>query len=90
MNRVLSFPCVFVLIALLAFAMPASAQKLRIYCEDDRPLQFKTPDGSLTGLTVEVVQEIQKRVGNTDPIQMLPWARGQRRRQGGCYCVTSS
>ena len=56
--------------------MPASAQKLQIYCEDDKPLQFKTPDGNLTGLTVEVVQEIQKRVGNTDPIQMLPWARG--------------
>ena len=61
---------------LLTFTMPASAQKLQIFCEDDKPMQFKAADGSLTGLTVEVVQEIQKRVGNTDPIQMLPWARG--------------
>ena len=76
MNRVLSVFCLVVFMTLLAFTMPASAQKLQIYCEDDKPLQFKTPDGNLTGLTVEVVQEIQKRVGNTDPIQMLPWARG--------------
>ena len=61
---------------LLAFAMPASAQKLQIFCEDDKPMQFKAADGSLTGLTVEVVQEIQRRVGNNDPIQMVPWARG--------------
>jgi polar amino acid transport system substrate-binding protein len=25
---------------------------------------------------VELVQEIQKRAGNTDPIQLVPWARG--------------
>ena len=76
MNWSLPTRCLIAFMMLLTFTMPASAQKLRIYCEDDRPLQFKTPDGSLTGLTVEVVQEIQKRLGNTDPIQMLPWARG--------------
>ena len=30
----------------------------------------------LTGLTIEIVQEIQKRVGNNDKIQVVPWARG--------------
>ena len=38
--------------------------------------QFLDADGRLTGYTIELVQEIQKRVGNTDAIQMVPWARG--------------
>lgn len=64
-----------VLLALL-FVVSLSAQNLTIYCEDDSPMQFKGPDGQLTGMTVEMVRQIQERVGNTDPIQMVPWARG--------------
>jgi polar amino acid transport system substrate-binding protein len=52
------------------------AQTLALYCEDDRPLQFVGSDGKLTGFTIEIVQEIQKRLGNNDPIQVVPWARG--------------
>lgn len=52
------------------------AQSLSLYCEEDRPLQFYDSDGKLTGLTIEIVQEIQKRVGNNDPIQVVPWSRG--------------
>jgi polar amino acid transport system substrate-binding protein len=52
------------------------AQSLSIYCEDDTPLQFVGADGKLTGFSIEIVQEIQKRVGNTDQIHMVPWARG--------------
>ena len=63
-------------IAVLIFAVSLSAQNLGIYCENDAPFQFMGPDGKLTGMNVEFVQEIQKRVGNTDPIQMVPWARG--------------
>ena len=76
MNWSLPTRCLIAFMMLLTFTMPASAQKLQIYCEDVRTLQFKTPDRSLTGLVVEVVQEIQKRVGNSDPIKMVPWARG--------------
>ena len=71
-----SLSCLLLFGGMSLLPLPASAQKLEIFCEEDRPLQFKAPDGSLTGLAVEVVQEIQKRVGNTDPIQMVPWARG--------------
>ena len=63
-----------VLAVLAATALPA--QSLRIYCEDDPPMQIKAADGSLSGMTVEIVREIQKRVGNQDPILMVPWARG--------------
>lgn len=63
------------LLALVA-ALGLSAQHLRIYTEINAPLQFVGEDGKLTGLAVDVVKEIQRRVGNTDPIEVVPWARG--------------
>lgn len=50
--------------------------QLTIYCEEDQPREFLTKDGALSGMSVEIVREIQKRVGNTDQIKMVPWARG--------------
>ena len=55
--------------------LPAAAQSLSIYCEESAPYQIVKPDGSLTGLSFEVVREIQKRTGNCDPIQLVPWNR---------------
>lgn len=54
----------------------ASPQEMNILCEDGPPFQIVNADGTLSGLTVEVVQELQRRVGNTDIIQVVPWARG--------------
>jgi polar amino acid transport system substrate-binding protein len=54
----------------------AFAQQLTILCEDDKTLQFRTADGKPAGFAVELVQELQKRVGNKDEIQAVPWARG--------------
>lgn len=51
-------------------------ENLTIYCEDDPPNQIITSDGRLTGMTVEIIREIQQRVGNQDPITVVPWARG--------------
>lgn len=65
-----------VLFLLLAVAGGAFAQRLTIYCEDDPPNQFLGPDGQLTGMTVEIATEIKRRIGNPDPIQLVPWARG--------------
>lgn len=53
-----------------------SAPKMAIFAEEDRPLQFYNQQRQLTGLGVEVMQEIQRRVGNQDPIQIVPWSRG--------------
>lgn len=55
---------------------PASTTGFNIYCEDNAPFQFLEKDGTLTGMSVELVREIQKRVGNTDTIYVVPWARG--------------
>jgi polar amino acid transport system substrate-binding protein len=60
----------------LSLATLLPAQSLNIYCEEAPPNQFLGPDGQLTGMCVELVREIQWRVGNADPIQVVPWARG--------------
>lgn len=65
-----------ILISGLFFCTNLFAQDLSIYCEDDTPLQFVGTDGRLTGFTIEIVEEIQKRVGNKDEIHLVPWARG--------------
>ena len=52
------------------------SQTLSIYCEENAPFQFTDANKNLKGLSVELVQAIQKRVGNTDPIEVAPWARG--------------
>jgi polar amino acid transport system substrate-binding protein len=54
------------------------AQNLNVYCEDDFPMQYKN-NGVLTGFALEVVQEIQKRIGNHDVIQFVPWSRGMHK-----------
>jgi polar amino acid transport system substrate-binding protein len=66
----------FFLFSLFLFPMQVGAQKLFLYAENDHPLQFVDDSGKLTGFTVEIVKEIQKRVGNMDLIQMVPWSRG--------------
>ena len=66
---------VFGLLVGMTMALSVSAQSLMILCENDPPVQFRDANGNLTGYTVELVREIQRRVGNQDEIKMLPWAR---------------
>lgn len=67
---------VIVLIMLVILSACAFAQAIRIYTEDSPPLQTKQSDGSLGGYAVNLVVELQRRVGNSDEIHMVPWARG--------------
>lgn len=57
-------------------AVALAAQDITIYTEDNAPAQFKDADGKLAGYAVELVQELQKRIGNKTEIQLVPWARG--------------
>ncbi len=68
--------CACVMFFFLSMVTVISAQSLVIYTENDPPSQFLDKDGKLTGYMIEVVQEIQKRVGNTDKVELVPWARG--------------
>lgn len=56
----------------------AWAQQLTILTEVNPPLQVKLANGEPGGPTVAVVREIQRRLNNTDPIELVPWARGYR------------
>lgn len=52
-----------------------SAKDLQIFTEENKPLNF-TEGGKVTGYATEIVQEIQKRLGTSESIQVVPWARG--------------
>lgn len=69
MRKIISLAAVGIL-----FSLPCAAQTLNIYCEDQS--QAKGPDGRFVGVDWDIVSEIQKRVGNSDKIQLVPWTRG--------------
>jgi polar amino acid transport system substrate-binding protein len=53
----------------------AHADDVRIFCDEAPPTNYEAKDGSVKGFTVDVVREIQKRVGNTSEINVYPWNR---------------
>lgn len=58
----------------LGWVLAAQAAELRILTTEVPPLAF-TRDGQVTGFCVEVVKEIQQRLGDNTPIEVMPWAR---------------
>ena len=65
--------CILAAICFL-LASTASSTELIILTENLPPLNY-IKDGNLVGPAVEMVQEIQKRVGSHELIQVYPWAR---------------
>lgn len=66
-------------ILLLSLLMAlAAAQDLKIYTEEDPPYNFSGPEGNPAGFGVEVVEALQRRLGTSFQIQILPWARAYR------------
>jgi len=61
--------------AVSGFLSLAQAKDLQIFTEENKPLNF-TEGGKVTGYATEIVQEIQKRIGTSEAIQVVPWARG--------------
>lgn len=47
---------------------------LKIYTEDLPPVNY-LHEGRLVGVSVDIVQEIQKRINDKTAIQVMPWAR---------------
>jgi polar amino acid transport system substrate-binding protein len=71
--------CVFIFFICLLFSMPCSAaHSLSILTEEYPPFNF-TQNGEVTGFTTQVVQEIIRRLGIDDNIEVVPWARGYER-----------
>jgi polar amino acid transport system substrate-binding protein len=50
---------------------------LKLYTENAPPSSYEEK-GRLKGLSVEIVREILRRIGQPDTIEMVPWARGYK------------
>ncbi|MBF0469201.1 MAG: ABC transporter substrate-binding protein [Desulfamplus sp.] len=61
---------------IMLFISSANCADLTIYTEDTPNSHFTDKDGQIKGYVHEVVLEMQKKMGDTTPIQMVPWARG--------------
>ena len=71
-GRLIAVACCSTLLCALA-----SAADLQLLTEENPPLNF-SENGQAKGLAVDVVQEIQRRVGNTNTIEVQPWSRAYR------------
>ncbi len=58
-------------------AQPVFSVELTILTENLPPLNY-VKDGELVGPSIEIVKEIQRRVGSRDKIQVYPWARAYK------------
>jgi len=56
---------------------PLLSSEFTILTENLPPLNY-LEDGVLVGPSVEIVKEIQKRVGSHEPIRVFPWARAYK------------
>ena len=71
-----NIPIIVVLVILILPRTIISAE-LTILTENLPPLNF-IKDGVLMGPAVDIVKEIQKRVGSHEQIQVYPWARAYK------------
>ncbi len=60
------------------------ADNVKLYTSFSPPLAFEDNSGKKTGFSFEVAEELQRRVGNTIEIRVLPWARAYK------YCLEDS
>ena len=65
-----------ILLTLLLMLSTLSAQNIKLMTEIFPPYQFENKDGKLIGITVEIVEAIQKELGTNHKIVVYPWSRG--------------
>lgn len=61
----------------ILMSQPLAAQELTVLTENLPPLNY-VENGKLVGSSVEIVEEIQARIGSDEPIQVYPWARAYK------------
>lgn len=83
-------PLLGALLLLIGYPSLALAAKLQLYTEEYRPLSY-FDDGKLTGMAVEVVEQLIQRTGASASIQVVPWTRGyhqvQREANTGLFSI---
>lgn len=65
----------FVLCILILITASVSAQELLIYTENNPPASYLVKDKP-EGAAVNIVRKILHHLGQTDTIELVPWARG--------------
>lgn len=61
--------------ALLMVTAVAGAEPMRILAVEEPPASFSDANGEAAGLAVDFLREIQRRVGNSDPVTIAPESR---------------
>ncbi|WP_316896916.1 transporter substrate-binding domain-containing protein [Pseudodesulfovibrio indicus] len=61
--------------ALTVGYLPCNADSLRILTVHEPPSNYIDPAGNIAGFSIDVVKEIQRRIGDTTPIELLPERR---------------
>jgi polar amino acid transport system substrate-binding protein len=67
----------FIVSICFLWSQSLAAEKLTILTENLPPLNY-LENGTLVGSSVEIVKEIQQRIGSTEPIEVYPWARAYK------------
>lgn len=67
----------FIACWLTAVCSTVQAEDVQILADENRPLSF-FENGQARGLGVDVVQEIQRRTGDKNAIEIQPWSRAYR------------
>jgi polar amino acid transport system substrate-binding protein len=67
---------VIMLVLSLLVVLTLANADYNIYTEILGTMQMYNEEGNLTGSTVEIVKEIQRRIGDDTEIEAVPWARG--------------
>lgn len=62
------------LIVIFSLVIIANAQQIKPITENWSPYQIKNGK-HITGISIDIVKEIQKRINNTQKIRMFPWNR---------------
>ena len=73
----MKIPIVAIATIFLISVQPVLSAELTILTENLPPLNYVI-DGELVGPSIEIVEEIQRRVGSVDKIQVYPWARAYK------------
>jgi len=63
------------------FICVSSVWGLNLMTEDYPPYNYPDAKGKASGISVDIVREIIKKTGDTDNIEVLPWARSYKKIQ---------
>lgn len=75
----MKYAALIIIVALILFhAAPVWGDDVVILTEEWKPVSFAGEEGRPTGLAVEIVQEILRRLHTYDEIKIVPWARAYR------------